>query len=245
MKNGIKKILIVSVITALLASVILFCAFTYKTSNVNSSFTETSTYKPEDIEKAGIVQENVSVEDNVADTAAILAKISDNLDNEINTIRSDYNAEVLGSAAVNQIAEAAAPVESAVNLSDYEAAVLNLINNIRASNGLGALQSNQALTNIARSRCSDMISNSYFSHYMPDGRNIFNLLAENGVSYINAGENLGQSTPASNGTPDAFANAWMQSPTHKANILRSVYSRIGIGVVDGGGRRVVATVFMN
>ncbi|GAI58257.1 unnamed protein product, partial [marine sediment metagenome] len=41
------------------------------------------------------------------------------------------------------------------------------------------------------------------------------------------------------------ADAWMASPTHKANILRSVYSKIGIGVVDGGDRRVAAIVFMN
>jgi uncharacterized protein YkwD len=245
MKNGIKKILIISLISALLASIILFCAFTYQTTNISTSFTETSNYMAEDLGKAGIVQENVSVKDNVADTATILAKISDNLDNEIDNIRSDYNAEVLGNAAASQTAEAAAPVASTANLSDYEAAVLNLINNIRISNGLGALQSNQILTDIARYRCSDMISNSYFSHYMPDGRNIFNILGENGVSYVNAGENLGQSIPASGGTPEAFANAWMQSPTHKANILRSVYSKIGIGVFDGGDRRVVATVFMN
>jgi len=244
MKNGIKKILI-SLITALLASVILFCAFTYQTANISTSFTETSNYKAEDIAKAGIVQENVSVKDDVAESATVLAKISDNLDNEIDKIRSDYNAEVLGNAAATQTVEAAAPIVSTANLSDYEAAVLNLINNIRVSNGLGALQSNQILTDIARYRCSDMIGNSYFSHYMPDGRNIFNILGENGVSYVNAGENLGQSIPASNGTPEAFANAWMQSPTHKANILRSVYSKIGIGVLDGGDRRVVTTVFMN
>ncbi|MBE3114045.1 MAG: hypothetical protein IMZ59_00830 [Actinobacteria bacterium] len=71
------------------------------------------------------------------------------------------------------------------------------------------------------------------------------MFRENRVSYVNAGENLGQSSPASSGTPEAFANAWMACPTHKANILRSVYSKIGIGVVDGGGRRVVAIVFIN
>jgi uncharacterized protein YkwD len=65
------------------------------------------------------------------------------------------------------------------------------------------------------------------------------------VAYLNAGENLGNSSPPSHGTPEAFANAWMASPSHKANILRSVYKKIGIGVVDGGGRRVVTTVFTN
>ena len=245
MRNKLKKILVITLITALVGTVTLSCAFSYKTTNINSSFTESSKYKAEDIEKAVIIQENVSLKDNIVDTATILSKISDNLDKEINTIHKEYKAEVLGSAAISQTTEAAAPVESTANLSDFEAAVLHLINNIRASNGLGALESNQMLTDIARSRCGDMITNSYFSHYAPDGRNIFNILGANGISYVNAGENLGQSSPASSGTPEAFANAWMESSTHKANILRSVYSRIGIGVVDGGDRRVVATVFMN
>jgi len=37
----------------------------------------------------------------------------------------------------------------------------------------------------------------------------------------------------------------MNSPTHKANILRAAYGQIGIGVIDSGGRRVLTTVFMN
>src|SRR4030042_7125728 len=119
MKNGIKKILIISLITALLASVIFFFAFTYQTANISTSFTETSNYKAEDLGKTGIVQQNVSVKDNIADTATILAKISDNLDKEIDNIPSDYNAEVLGSAAASQTAEAAAPVASIAHLRDY------------------------------------------------------------------------------------------------------------------------------
>jgi len=242
----LKIILIIALATALIAPIAFSSAFSFKAANIDRSFTESSTYKTEDIGKAVIIKENICIKDNSIDTGTILSRISDNLDKEINSIYKEYKAEVLGNATTSEATEiAAAPVESTTNLNEFEAAVLYLINTIRVSNGLGALEPNQMLTDIARSRCNDMIVNSYFSHYTPDGRNIFNIFRENGVSYVNAGENLGQSSPASSGTPEAFANAWMASPTHKANILRSVYSKIGIGIVDGGGRRVVATVFIN
>ena len=246
MRVKLKIILIITLVTALIATIAFSSAFSFKAANIGRSFTESSTYKTEDIGKAVIIKENISIKDNSIDTGTILSRISDNLDKEINSIYKEYKAEVLGNATTSEATKiAAAPVESTTNLNEFEAAVLYLINTIRVSNGLGALEPNQILTDIARSRCNDMIANSYFSHYTPDGRNIFNIFSENGVSYVNAGENLGQSSPASSGTPEAFANAWMASPTHKANILRSVYSKIGIGVVDGEGRRVVATVFIN
>ena len=246
MKNKIRILTIITLVVAIAAAVVITSGFNFKAAKIDSSFTESSIYKPENIEKAAVIQEDLSVRDNGIDQVTILSKISDNLDKEINSINEEYKAEVLGNTTNSEAAiTPSAPVESAVNISELEAAVLYLINTIRASNGLGALQANQMLTNIARSRCNDMIANSYFSHYMPDGQNIFNILQKNGVAYVNAGENLGNSSPPSHGTPDAFANAWMASPTHKANILRSVYSKIGIGVVDGGGRRVVTTVFIN
>ena len=131
------------------------------------------------------------------------------------------------------------------SLNDYEAAVLYLINTIRAENGLGALTANQALNNIARSRSTDLLNRNYFSHYTPEGKTIFNFLKENGIGYSNAGENLAHSMPAGIGSPDAFMNAWMNSPSHKANILRGAYTQIGISVVDNGDRKVLTTVFTN
>ncbi len=230
----------------LAAALVITSGFSFEAAKIDSSFNESSVYRTEDIEKAAVIKEDVSVKNNEIDAVTILSKISDNLNKETDSINKEYKAEVLGNTKTSEATTAASvPVGSAVNLSELEATVLYLINTIRVSNGLGALQANQMLTDIARSRCNDMIANSYFSHYTPDGQNIFNILQKNGVVYVNAGENLGNSSPPSNGTPDAFANAWMASPTHKANILRSVYSKIGIGAVDGGGRRVVTTVFIN
>ncbi|MBM3702544.1 MAG: DUF4214 domain-containing protein [Actinobacteria bacterium] len=131
------------------------------------------------------------------------------------------------------------------NLSVYEQQVLALLNNIRMANGLSPLASNQSLTDISRTRSADMLDRDYFSHYTPEGANIFNILRANGISYKNAGENLAQSMPASAGSPEAFVNAWMNSSAHAANILKPQYARIGIGLAENNGRRVVTTVFMN
>jgi uncharacterized protein YkwD len=246
MKKKLKIIITSILIIALAVTLSIISGFSYEAAKIDSSFTESSTFKTESIEKAAFIQKDVSVKDQNINAATILSKISDNITQETNSINKEYKAEVLGNTKTGEATiTAAAAAEPAVNLSELEETVLYLINTIRVSNGLGALQANQVLTNIARLRCNDMIANSYFSHYTPDGQNIFNILQKNDVAYINAGENLGNSSPPSHGTPEAFANAWMASPSHKANVLRSVYTKIGIGVVDGGGRRVVTTVFTN
>lgn len=246
MRAKLKIVIIAIMASALIAVIPLATAFNVKTTIINKNFIENSTYTIENTGPAVVIEKNISVKNEGIQKETILAKVSDNLDREITKIHEEYKAEVLGSATTAQTAET--PVVSAgptANLNEYEAAVLHLINNMRASNGLGALQPDQLLTSIARSRCSDMLANSYFSHYTPDGRNIFNIFKENGVSYVNGGENLAQSSPPSSGTPEAFLNAWMASPTHKANILRGVYNKIGIGISENGSRRVVTTVFTN
>jgi uncharacterized protein YkwD len=140
---------------------------------------------------------------------------------------------------------AASPAASA-NLNAYEARVLELLNAIRASHGLGALSAHQGLTNIARARSADMVARNYFSHTTPDGTNVFSMIRSAGISYSVAGENLAHARPAGAGSPEAFVNAWMASPGHRANILRANYSKIGIGLVDeGSARRVVTNVFSN
>ncbi|MBC8390500.1 MAG: hypothetical protein H8E13_20940 [Actinobacteria bacterium] len=154
------------------------------------------------------------------------------------------NPEVKGTSN-NTAVDIVQQPQPQASLNDYEAAVLYLINTIRAENGLGALTANQALNDIARSRSTDLLNRNYFSHYTPEGKTIFNFLKENGVGYRNAGENLAHSMPASIGSPDAFMNAWMNSPSHKANILRGAYTQIGISVVDNGDRKVLTTVFIN
>ena len=133
---------------------------------------------------------------------------------------------------------------TSVNFSGLEAEILNLINSTRAAHGLSILSPNQMLTDLARLRSNDMVSRNYFSHYTPDGQNIKNIFSQYGVSYKNFGENLGNASPANYGSPQAFLNAWMNSPSHRDNMLKGYYTLIGVGVTDGGGRRVVTVLFI-
>jgi uncharacterized protein YkwD len=130
-------------------------------------------------------------------------------------------------------------------LNDYENAVACLINDYRVSSGLNAIAFEPTLTYIAKYRSQDLMDRNYWSHYTPEGTTVFNLFRANGVKYKIGGENLGQATPASVGSPEAFMNAWQNSPSHNANILRNGYNYIGVGMVENGDRIVVTTVFTN
>lgn len=136
-------------------------------------------------------------------------------------------------------------VVAAAEISDYENAVAAMINNARVENGLNALAFDNTLNEVADIRSNDLINRNYFSHYTPEGTNVFDVMRELGAGFKYAGENLAQASPAGAGTADGFLNAWMASPTHKANILREQYTKIGVSMVEVDGRRVVTTVFTN
>ena len=130
-------------------------------------------------------------------------------------------------------------------LNDYENAVAAYINDYRVANGLNAIAYEPTLTYVAKYRSQDLIDRNYWSHYTPEGTTVFNLFKADGVKYKIGGENLGQATPADIGTPEAFMNAWENSPSHNANMLRVGYNYIGVGMVESGDRIVVTTVFTN
>ena len=69
-----------------------------------------------------------------------------------------------------------------------------------------------------------------FSHTRPDGRSCFTALTDLGISYGGAGENIayGQSSP------EEVMTAWMNSSGHRANILNSSFTKLGVGVYKSG-----------
>ena len=115
-------------------------------------------------------------------------------------------------------------------VSSYEKEVVRLVNLERTSRGLKALEEDWQLTRVARYKSQDMKDNSYFSHTSPTYGSPFNMMKNFGISYRTAGENIarGQKTPA------AVVNAWMNSSGHRANILNSSFTHIGVGYVASG-----------
>ena len=112
----------------------------------------------------------------------------------------------------------------------YESEVIRLVNEIRVQNGLKALTANWELSRVARYKSEDMVKNRYFSHNSPTYGTPFQMMRSFGLSYRTAGENIayGQRTPA------AVVDAWMNSSGHRANILNSSYTQIGVGYCASG-----------
>jgi len=153
--------------------------------------------------------------------------------------------EVKGISVTQEQASTAVVSKPQAKFNDYENAVAALINGYRTASGLNAIAYEPTLTYIAKLRSQDLMDRNYFSHYTPEGTTVFNLFKANGVQYKIGGENLGQATPEKIGSPEAFLNAWQNSPDHNANMLRNGYNYIGVGMADNGDRIVVTTVFTN
>ncbi len=104
-----------------------------------------------------------------------------------------------------------------------------LTNQQREKNGLSDLSYNDKLAEAAQQKAQDMFNRNYWSHYGPDGMTPWDFILKNRYQYEFAGENLAKNFLFSQGVVDA----WMNSPTHKENILRKDYSEIGFAVVNG------------
>lgn len=107
--------------------------------------------------------------------------------------------------------------------------VVNLTNQKRAALGLSALSLNQTLSSAAYTKGRDMIDKDYWAHVSPDGTQPWKFFKDFNYRYRYAGENLARDFSNAN----EAVNAWMNSPTHKENILNPKYKEIGIGVVEG------------
>ena len=161
------------------------------------------------------------------------------------TAFSSQNIDVLGKAVTASISSNAEALPKDAVMDDYENQVAAMINNVRVENGLNAIAADGSLNAVAEIRSQDLLNRNYFSHYTPEGTNVFDVMRSSGVSFRYSGENLAQSAPASAGTVEGFLNAWMNSPTHRDNILRAQYTKIGVSMAEIDSRRVVTTVFTN
>jgi uncharacterized protein YkwD len=92
------------------------------------------------------------------------------------------------------------------------------------------LQQSAALDKVAAARVADMFKYQYFSHSSPSGATAANLTKQYGYKWMALGENIARGT-FSSGTQ--IVAAWMTSPGHKANILSSGYTEIGIAAAYG------------
>lgn len=116
------------------------------------------------------------------------------------------------------------------SVSDYEKEVDRLVNVERTSRGLSSLSHDWELSRVARYKSQDMKDNNYFSHTSPTYGSPFQMMKSFGITYRTAGENIAKGQH----TPQAVVTAWMNSSGHRANILNSSFTHIGVGYVENG-----------
>lgn len=112
-------------------------------------------------------------------------------------------------------------------LSEDETAFFNAINDLRTKNNLQSLQIDDATENVARLKAQDIVDENYFSHTSPNYGTPFEMLSTNGVTYKTASENI-----AGNSTLEGAINSWMNSESHKNNILSNNFNYTGVAIVN-------------
>ncbi|MFI1754035.1 CAP domain-containing protein [Streptomyces sp. NPDC020571] len=108
--------------------------------------------------------------------------------------------------------------------------VVALTNRERAGAGLPALSADARLTAAAQAHSADMVARDFYSHTDPDGGRPWDRAAAAGAARRTVGENIacGQRSPAD------VVEGWMNSPGHRANILKADFTHIGVGLAGGG-----------
>ncbi len=163
------------------------------------------------------ISENINLSGNVKDTIVLKAEQVSELLQEANT------------PGALKVTEGLASNTNKVKLSVAD--VIIWTNRNRASNGeIPDLKENSKLNLSAQKKVDDMFAKQYFEHVSPSGVGVSDLGTKVGYEYIIIGENL-----ALGNFKDAQAllDAWMASPGHRANILNSSYTEIGVAVGRG------------
>lgn len=109
-----------------------------------------------------------------------------------------------------------------------KANIVELTNKERIKAGLPILWSNHKLNLAAQNKANDMMAKGYWEHYH-DGKSPWDWMHEAGYEFKAAGENLAIDFLE----VEPMVKAWMDSPSHRQNILNPNFKEIGVGVAKG------------
>ena len=154
--------------------------------------------------------------------------------------RERRHVELLGGAAVGLVSVLVVSVflVSSINrllvgsnqyASVLAAVLVDLANGDRSQNSLQTLTVNPVLVAAAQAKADDMAAHSYFAHVSPQGVDPWHWFKQAGYNFDYAGENLAVDFSDSG----AVNAAWMNSPTHRGNILDPHFTEIGIATAEG------------
>ena len=122
------------------------------------------------------------------------------------------------------------PLSVAESVAVNSSTLMSLINNERSQRNLPTLLTHQSLVGAANIKAQDMIDRDYFAHIDPDGKYIWNEIVAAGYSpYKILGENLAVDFSTSEG----MVQAWIDSPTHRGNLLHPDFVNQGLTAIYG------------
>ncbi len=105
----------------------------------------------------------------------------------------------------------------------YISRVVELVNTERAKEGLSPVTMTSELNEAADVRAKEITKS--WSHTRPNGSSCFTVLDQRHIEYMDAGENVAFGYTS----PEDLVKAWMESPGHRANIMNSCFTKIGVG----------------
>ena len=149
----------------------------------------------------------------------------------VNQQAAQNNTAIPAADVLPVAAESAEPTGLAAEL-------LAKVNQVRAENGVGAVKYSAALQSIADTRAKESVVS--FGHTRPDGSHCSTAVT---VDWNVTGENLIQVT-SEYATADLMMETWMNSETHKYNILLSQFTEMAIGTTVENGTTYVSMVFV-
>lgn len=176
-----------------------------------------------DTSQSGTQKVQCQTEDNSGNEAA--AMLSVQVNNVTSTVTPQYSAPVISTITIpnahynteelNQIREVAI-----------------LVNQIRSEHGLPPLILEMGnYYRVGYLRTQELAAN--YSHTRPNGRPCYTIFTDYGLYFQSSGENIARGQK----TAQQVVNDWMNSPDHRANILRPEFTYIVIGVTGSGSSR--------
>ncbi len=116
-------------------------------------------------------------------------------------------------------------------LNSFFSELLTLTNQARQDAGVGALRFSYQLGQAAQNHTQAMGTQNFFSHTGKDNSTFVSRIAATGYQYTAVGENLA----AGQTTPQSVVQSWLNSPSHKANLLAADFTEVGFGLYNATG----------
>mgnify|MGYP002307782627 CR=1 FL=1 len=124
---------------------------------------------------------------------------------------------------------------------DYNSGILELVNQYRQQAGLNTLKYSSKLQKAADIRAREIVT--LFDHTRPNGASCSTAVTDDGISFSAFGENIFMCSGVSNVTSKLIFDAWMDSPSHRENILREGFMDMCIGIYSAGGSTYAVQLF--